>query len=93
MVEPAFSGCTAERAYQEVRDSVTLYFYRRFSKHGGDAAKAYRDTVEYFHEGLPYGKSFATVDDTHWEQRELTNNREIEKAGNITVPSDMDEVS
>ena len=55
--------------------------------------RAYRDTDAYFHEGLPLGKSFATQDDTHWEQQELTENREINKTGNITVPSDMDEVS
>ena len=76
-----------------VSNVVTPYLLRFFTKYGGDAMKAYRETVAYFHEGLPLGKGFATQDDTHWEQTELTSIKKIDQAGHITVPSDMDEVN
>ena len=61
-------------------------------RYKGDTQRSYKEAVEYFHEGLPLGRSFATVDDQHWVQGELTAVRKVDKSGNISVPSDMDEV-
>lgn len=84
-------GVSQEEAHREL-SVLSFYFRRRLGENKDDIMQSYKQTVHFFHEGLYRGKSFATVDDTHWEQRALTGTRNVDKSGNITVPSDIEEV-
>lgn len=50
--------------------------------------KAYEETVKEFYEGLPKGKTFATVTNPKWRQNEMSG----DQVGDVTAPSDMEMV-
>ena len=78
-----------ENASREVRSVVATFFHDKLCAHG-DVLKAYAESVEMYYEGLPKGKSFASVEDPKWRQLEITIR--ADHAGDVSAPSDMEKV-
>lgn len=90
-VQPSFSGYGIDNAMAQVTTSVSAFFLERI-RDLKDVDKAYSDVVEEYYEGLPKGKSFATISNPKWKQQEIPG-RHPDQAGDVTAPSDMEKVN
>lgn len=66
-------------------------FFRERVRELKDLQKAYFEVVDEYYEGLPKGKSFATVQSPKWKQQELAGCH-ADQAGDVTAPSDQEKV-